>query len=123
MRDEAPEVVTLLPLPAAALYIVTVLARGPMHGYALMAEIRDLSGGTVRLGPGTLYGSIKRMVSQGLLEETVERSDADDDPRRRYYEVTDLGRRVGAAERARLADLLAHADVHPTGPVTLRPAT
>jgi len=97
----------LLPLPAAATYILTVLATGPKHGYALMAEIRDLSGGTVRLGPGTLYGSLKRMIGQGLIVEAGDRPDPMlDDERRRYYELTEFGARVFAAEHDRLAALV-----------------
>lgn len=96
-------------LPAAALSILTVLLDGPRHGYALMAEVRDLSlGGTIRLGPGTLYGSIKRMLHQGVIVESDHRPDEDDDERRRYYEITPAGRRVAAAEHARLASLLAY---------------
>jgi DNA-binding PadR family transcriptional regulator len=89
------------------MYILTVLGDGPKHGYGLMAEIRELSGGTVKLGPGTLYGSIKRMLDQGLIEEADERPDPGlDDQRRRYYRLTALGQRVGAAEQRRLSALL-----------------
>jgi DNA-binding PadR family transcriptional regulator len=122
VRDD--EVRDLLPLPAAALYILTVLSRGPAHGYVLMSEIRELSGGSVRLGPGTLYGSIKRMVGQGLIQESAERPDApDDDERRRYYEITELGRSVGAAEHARLVDLLAATDGGAQWRAEVRPVT
>lgn len=112
----------LLPLPAAALNILTILLDGPRHGYALMAEVRDLSGGTIRLGPGTLYGSIKRMLAQDLIVESENRPDEDDDERRRYYEITQTGRRVAAAEHARLARLLTFAQAAP-GATRLRPAT
>ena len=89
------------------MYILTVLATGPKHGYAVMAEIRTLSGGTVRLGPGTLYGSLKRMIGQGLIAEAGERPDpALDDERRRYYELTEFGAKVFAAEHDRLAALV-----------------
>jgi DNA-binding PadR family transcriptional regulator len=99
---------SLLPLPSVAMYILTVLGDGPRHGYALMAEIRELSGGTVRLGPGTLYGSIKRMLAQGLIAEAGTRPDPElDDERRRYYEITAFGARVAAAEHARLTELVA----------------
>jgi DNA-binding PadR family transcriptional regulator len=104
--DQQPEV-DLLPLPAVAMYILTVLGGGPKHGYGLMTDIRELSGGTVRLGPGTLYGSIKRMLAQGLIVEAGTRPDPDlDDERRRYYEITAFGARVAAAEHARLAELV-----------------
>ena len=102
MREE-----DLLPLPAAAMYILTVLATGPKHGYAVMAEVRDLSAGAVRLGPGTLYGSLKRMIGQGLIVEAGERPDpALDDERRRYYELTNFGSKVFAAEHNRLTALV-----------------
>lgn len=124
MRDDDPAVLDLLPLPAAALYILTVLGSGPMHGYGLMSEIRDLSGGAVKLGPGTLYGSIKRMLAQGLLAETGNRPEAaEDDERRRYYELTDLGGQVAAAEHARLSNLLAAARPKQPGRAAMRPAT
>jgi DNA-binding PadR family transcriptional regulator len=105
-----------LPLPASAMHIIVALAAGEKHGYAIMRDVEELSGGAVRMGPGTLYGSIKRMIDQGLLEETDERPDpALDDQRRRYYRLTDLGQRVGAAERVRLSRLLSAARVRQLG--------
>lgn len=96
-----------LPLPASAMNIVVALAGQERHGYAIMREVEQLSGGAVRMGPGTIYGSLKRMIDQGLVEETDQRPDpALDDQRRRYYRLTDLGHRVGAAEGARLQRLL-----------------
>lgn len=107
VRDHEPAVLDLLPLPAAALYILTVLGNGPMHGYGLMSEIRSLSDGTVTLGPGTLYGSIKRMIDGGLIEESGERPDpALDDQRRRYYRLTHIGGLVARAEADRLSRLV-----------------
>lgn len=98
------------------MHILVALAGGKKHGYAIMRDVSELSGGVVQMGPGTLYGSIKRMIDQGLLEETHERPDpALDDERRRYYRLTDLGRRVGAAERDRLSRLLSAADVRRLG--------
>lgn len=89
------------------MHIIVALAAGERHGYAIMRDIEELSGGAVTMGPGTLYGSLKRMIDQGLVEETAERPDpALDDERRRYYRLTVLGQRVGAAEHARLAALL-----------------
>ncbi len=107
-RKPSPDDIdSYLPLPASAMHIIVALARGEKHGYAVMRDIDDLSGGSVSMGPGTLYGSIKRMIDQGLVEETEERPDpALDDQRRRYYRLTSLGHRVGAAEQARLAALL-----------------
>lgn len=79
------------------------LADGEKHGYAIMREVEDLSDGTVTMGPGTLYGSIKRMLGAGLVEETENRPDPElDDQRRRYYRLTGLGERVLGAEMARL---------------------
>jgi DNA-binding PadR family transcriptional regulator len=96
-----------LPLPASVMHIVVALADGDKHGYAIMRDIAELSAGAVRMGSGTLYGSIKRMLEQGLIEEADERPDpALDDQRRRYYRLTDLGRRVGAAEHGRLSSLV-----------------
>ena len=89
------------------MHIIVALAAGERHGYAIMRDIDELSGGSATMGPGTLYGSLKRMIDQGLVEETDERPDpALDDERRRYYRLTALGERVGAAEQARLAALL-----------------
>lgn len=87
--------------------IIVSLAEDEKHGYAIMRDVEELSGGAVTIGPGTLYGSIKRMIDQGLLEEVDERPDlALDDERRRYYRLTPLGHRVGAAEQMRLASLV-----------------
>jgi DNA-binding PadR family transcriptional regulator len=101
------DVDSFLPLPASVMHVLVALADGEKHGYAIMRDVAELSGGAVRMGSGTLYGSIKRMLDQGLIEETEERPDpALDDQRRRYYRLTALGRRVGAAENARLATLV-----------------
>jgi DNA-binding PadR family transcriptional regulator len=96
-----------LPLPASVMHIVVALADGEKHGYAIMRDVAAVSGGAVKMGSGTLYGSIKRMLDQELIEEADERPDpALDDQRRRYYRLTALGRRVGAAEQDRLASLI-----------------
>lgn len=93
----------LLPLTPAIFHIALALADGERHGYAIMHEVAALTGGTLRLGPGTLYGSIKRMLAEGLIEESDERPDADlDDERRRYYRLTDFGQRVARLEAQRL---------------------
>lgn len=95
-----------LPLPASAMYILTSLGDGPSHGYRIMTTVEELSGGSVRLGPGTLYGSLKRMVGQGLIEEVEERPAPElDDERRRYYQLTALGLQVATAELERIATL------------------
>lgn len=113
------QVEEFLPLPASVMHIVVALADGEKHGYAILRDVSELSGGAVRMGSGTLYGSIKRMLDQGLIEETEERPDpALDDQRRRYYRLTELGQRVGAAEHRRLSALVDAARLRQLG---LRP--
>jgi DNA-binding PadR family transcriptional regulator len=100
----------LLPLTPAVLHILLTLADGERHGYGIMREVEDRTGGEMRLGPGTLYGSIKRMLADGLIEESDERPDPEmDDQRRRYYRITDFGRRVAGAEAERLQSLVSMA--------------
>lgn len=111
------DVQAFLPLPASAMHIIVALAEGEKHGYAIMRDVEQLSGGIVRMGPGSMYGSIKRMIDQGLLEESAARPDpALDDERRRYYALTNLGHCVGAAEHARLSRLLSAAQIRRLGP-------
>ena len=95
------------PLTPAMFHILLALAGGERHGYAIMREVDALTGGAQRLGPGSLYGSIKRMLAEGLIEECGERPDpATDDERRRYYQLTDRGRRAAGAEARRLEILV-----------------
>jgi DNA-binding PadR family transcriptional regulator len=97
----------LLPLPAAAFHILMALADDDRHGYAIIQDVADRTGGEVALSAGTLYRSIQRMLEQGLIEELSERPAPElDDERRRYYRITALGRSVARAETARLASLL-----------------
>lgn len=97
----------LLPLTPAVLQVLLALADEERHGYGIMKEVEDRTGGEVRLGPGTLYGAIKRMLADGLIEASDERPDPElDDQRRRYYGITDFGRRVAGAEAERLQDLV-----------------
>ncbi len=106
MREEQ-DARDLLPLTPAVLHILLALADEERHGYGITKEVEDRTGGEVRLGPGTLYGAIKRLLSEGLIEESVERPDPElDDQRRRYYHITDFGRRVAGAEAERLQDLV-----------------
>jgi DNA-binding PadR family transcriptional regulator len=95
------------PLPSASLHIVLALLDGELHGYALIGRIAELSDGVVRMGPGTLYGTLNRLVDDGLIEETTDLLARDDDERRRYYRLTADGRAVALDELARL-----HAMVH-----------
>ena len=104
---EQKPVETFLPLTPAVFHILITLADGEAHGYAIMQEVAHRSGGSVRLGPGTLYGAISRLLEDGLLEESEDRPDPSmDDTRRRYYRLTNLGGRVLAAETERLAELV-----------------
>lgn len=99
--------VELLPLPLSEFQILLALADEERHGYAIKREVSDRTGGEVELGPGTLYGSIKRMLGNGLIEESDERPDPElDDERRRYYRITTFGRRVAAAEARRMERLV-----------------
>jgi DNA-binding PadR family transcriptional regulator len=100
----------LLPLTPAVLHILLALADEERHGYGIMREVQERTGGQTRLGPGTLYGSIKRMLADDLIEESDERPDpAMDDQRRRYYRITDFGRSVAGAEAERLQSLVSAA--------------
>ena len=98
----------LLPLTPVVLHMLLALAgeRQGKHGYALAKEVEDVSEGQIRMGPGTLYGSIQRMIDSSLIEESSRRP-SDDDDRRRYYRLTPFGRRVLELELARLNAVLA----------------
>ena len=96
-----------LPLTPAMFHILLALADKERHGYHIMREVDERTGGNVKLGPGTLYGSIKRMMADGLIEELEERPDPElDDERRRYYRLTDFGFRVASAEAQRLEQMV-----------------
>ncbi len=104
----------LLPLTPVTLNVLLALADEERHGYGIGVEVRERTGGKMRLGPGTLYGSIKRMVDGGLVEESEERAEEEpedgrrryDAERRRYYRLTGFGERVLAAELARLEEVV-----------------
>jgi DNA-binding PadR family transcriptional regulator len=97
----------MLPLTPAVFHILLALVDGERHGYGIMQEIMGRTEGKVRMGPGTLYGSIKRMLAEGLIQESGLRPDPSlDDERRRYYRLTDFGLRVTQAEAQRLAQLV-----------------
>ena len=103
MTDHAP----LSPLSEPLFHILLSLSDGPRHGYGIIQEVESRTGGGVRLGAGTLYSAIKRIRAQGWVEEV--RTPAGDDPRRRYYGLTSLGRRVVKSEARRLEALVKHA--------------
>jgi len=98
----------LLPLSTASFYILVALAEADRHGYAILSDIAERTAGKVKLNPGTLYTTIKRLLADGLVLELDERPDPeDDDQRRRYYRLTPLGRKLVRAEAARFEELVA----------------
>ena len=97
---------SFLPLAPAQFHVLVALTEGERHGYAIMQAVEDSSGGIVRMGPATLYGTLKRLVDDGLAEELDRRPKDGDDQRRRYYRLTGLGADVCRAEADRLAGLV-----------------
>lgn len=96
-----------LPLTPAVFHILLALADGERHGYAIMQGVAEASEGRLRMGPGTLYGTVKRLLATRLIEESDERPDPElDDERRRYYRLTGLGRAVLEAETHRYQNLV-----------------
>src|SRR5579864_4493924 len=95
------DVVSFLPLSPAILHILLALAGEDRHGYAIMQEVARQSEGQYKMGPGTLYDNLQKLVNHGMVEDSSRRS-SDVDPRRRYYRLTPFGRRVLTAEVARL---------------------
>lgn len=107
MRPSAQDVQDFLPLPAATLHILMALADDDRHGYAIIQDVAERTGGKLKLSAGTLYRSIQRMLEQGLITEPRTRPAPElDDQRRRYYRITPLGLAVARAEAARLTDLV-----------------
>jgi DNA-binding PadR family transcriptional regulator len=103
-----PAIDDFLPLAPATLHILLSLAGEKMYGYAIMQEVARQSEGRFKLGPGTLYDNLQRLMKQGLVEEVAGRAD-EDNSRRRYYRLTGLGRGVLTAEIERLRDVVDHA--------------
>src|SRR5436309_15262571 len=98
---------TLTPLTPAVFYILLALANGEKHGYEIMKQVKHDSHEQVKMGTGTLYGSLKRMLADGLIEEAGERADpTQEDERRRYYRLTELGRRAFTIELQRYAQVV-----------------
>lgn len=107
--DTNPE--KLLPLSSVVFHILLVLADKARHGYSIMKTIEDVTQGQVKMGPGTFYGSIKRLLEAKLIVESDERPDPElDDERRRYYELTPFGQQVLKAEVVRLSQLIRYAE-------------
>lgn len=116
-KEVDPE--ALLPLTPAMFEILVALADGERHGYAIMQEVELRTEGKTRIGPGTLYRSIQRLMEDGLITESDERPALEtDDERRRYYRITDLGYRVAVAEARRLSELVSMAQAKKLLPKT-----
>ena len=95
------------PLPAAAFQIMLSLADGDLHGYAIMRQVEEQTGGRLRLGPGTLYGSIQALLQGKLIEEVYRPEETEDrQERRRYYKLTAAGRKLARSEAEKMADVL-----------------
>ena len=104
MATTETEPAEMPPLTPAVFHVLLALADGERHGYAIMQEVAENTGGQIKMGPGTLYGTIKRLLEAQMIEESDERPDPDlDDDRRRYYRLTGLGQRAVKAEALRYA--------------------
>jgi DNA-binding PadR family transcriptional regulator len=109
-REDEPRPEDFLPLHRDTFHILVSLADRDRHGYSILLDVAERTGGALRFSPSSLYASIKRLLHQGLIEELAERPDPDeDDERRRYYRLTRLGRKVAEVEARRLEQLLADA--------------
>ena len=106
MSGAATNPESLLPLSEPVFQILLALADEDRHGYGIIQEVDDRTDGRVRLGPGTLYGALKRLREQGLIEEVEAEAAPPEDDRRRYYRLTGTGRRVAFLEANRLEGLL-----------------
>ena len=101
------EAEAFLPLPSAAFHILLAIAADDRHGYGIIQDVAERTGGKLRLSAGTLYRTIQRMLEEGLIVEPRERPvEEDDDERRRYYRITPLGAAAARAEARRLANLV-----------------
>lgn len=106
-----PKQPDLLPLTPPVFHILLALADEERHGYGIMQDVARQTSDALQLGPGTLYGCLKRMLAAGLVEEADERPDRElDDERRRYYRMTALGRKTVRAEASRLAGAVSAAN-------------
>ena len=108
MADIKNQPEEFLPLTPAVFHVLLALAGGERHGYAIMQEVAANTGGQIKMGPGTLYGTIKRLLEIRFIEESDERPDPHlDDERRRYYRLTGVGEQVVKAEARRYAEIVA----------------
>jgi DNA-binding PadR family transcriptional regulator len=113
MPDAKPDSGSLLPLPPSEFRILLALLDAPVHGYGIMQEVKRRSGGQIQLGPGTLYGAVRRMLGRGLIQEADDALVPDGgDRRRKYYAITPFGRDVAKAEARRMLELLGIAGEH-----------
>jgi DNA-binding PadR family transcriptional regulator len=107
MTANKGQALSFLPLTPAVFHLLLALCDSDRHGYGIAKEVADRTGGRVRMGPGTIYGTLNRMRDAGLVEEHAPDSDTrPGDERRRYYRITSLGRTVARAEARRLAELV-----------------
>ncbi len=119
MAHDQADIGALLPLPEATFHILLALADSDRHGYAIIQDVAERTGGEVTLGAGTLYRSIQRMQEQGLIVETRDRPAPElDDERRRYYRITPFGAAVARAESRRLSRLVKLARARGLAPKT-----
>jgi DNA-binding PadR family transcriptional regulator len=107
VRTEPPD----RPIALTVFHILIALADQPRHGYGIMLDVAERTGGKVKMSPGTLYGSIKQMLEEGLIEEIDSRPARGEDERRRYYKLTPDGRETARQELARMAALIRQARV------------
>jgi DNA-binding PadR family transcriptional regulator len=108
MKDELS---SLLPLSPATLHILLALASEDRHGYGIIKEVARQSEGHYKLGPGTLYDNLQKLLERGLVRESARRAGKTDPPRR-YYQLTEFGRRVLSADLVRLKSVLKEAKLH-----------
>lgn len=111
MKDDHKE---LLPLSAATFYILLALSDEDRHGYGIMQEVARQSEGRYKLGPGTFYDNLEKLIDHGIVKE-VPRKSANDDPRRHYYRLTGFGRSLFLAEVSRLDSVVREAKVRLRG--------